>query len=143
MRRNGKAVRTLTAFLAGVLLLTQWTTAAFACAAPGTVDSALLVVTSDIAASMDGMPDCSRMNTVVEVPSVDTSLCHAHCDQGSQASASLFGSDQVPSAIVLSGFWALTPWPDNRLASGNQRTPRPKPTSGWPPPYLSFLVLRN
>lgn len=143
MRRNSTAVRTLTASLAVVLLLTQWATVAFACAAPGTVETSPPALMADIGADMDGMPDCARMNAVVEPPAADSSLCHAHCGQGSQASASTFGLDQPASAVGLPGFWAPALWPDNRLAISSRQVPRPKPASGWPPPYLSFLVLRN
>lgn len=143
MRRNGKTVRTLTALLAVVLLLTQWVTVAFACAAPDSVDSVPPAMVVDISADMGGMPGCSQMNAVVVPPTVDSTLCHAHCSQGSQASASAFGLDQPASSVGIPGLWEVVPWPDSRLVAANQRVPRPKPTSGWPPPYLSFLVLRN
>lgn len=143
MRRNGKSVRTLTALLAVALLLTQWATAAFACATSGPVDGVPPVVVVEIAADMGGMAGCSQMSAVAEPPTVDSTLCHAHCNQGSQATATPFGLDQPASPVGLSGFWEAAPWPDIRLVAGNHQVPRPKPTSGWPPPYLSFLVLRN
>lgn len=130
-------IRRLSASLIAVLLLTQLATAVFAC----TVEQA-----SQETASMQpmaDMPGCPKMASAPAPLAMDVSLCHAHCDQGSQVVSPSLGLDLLAFASVHSGFRVSSDLVPDLSASFDRRVVLASPTTGWPPPYLAFLVLRN
>lgn len=132
-----RRIRWLSASLVAVLLLTQLATVAFACTAelaPPPVEPVQV---------MDDMPGCAQMGEAIEPRVSDTSLCFAHCDRGSQASSPSLVLDVYGAAVIQTGFRVSNASDSDLVAVVDRRRAHDVPTTGWPPPYLTFLVLRN
>lgn len=135
-------IRRLSACLVAVLLLTQLATVAFACAveqAPQEAPQEAAVV--QFMADMPGCPEMAAVPAPVVVQ--DVSLCHAHCDQGSQVTSASLALDLSGSASIQSGLRVSGELEQDLIAGIDPRDSLEVPTTGWPPPYLTFLVLRN
>lgn len=132
-----RRIRWLSASLVAVLLLTQLATVAFSCAVE---QPPLAAVNVQV---MGDMPGCSQR---VEPPVsgvISPSLCFAHCDQGSQAPSPSLVLDLYGSTLAQSGFWISSALGQDLISDSDQHGALDVPTTGWPPPYLTFLVLRN
>lgn len=141
MRRNSKHRRRLSAGLVLAILLTQLATVAFACRtdSPAPIampEMAAMLNCQEMAANADNAQN-SRANPI---------LCHAHCDQGAQATPTPVSIDPPTPA----GFFAdtltsaplLLPVPLS-VQSRNTALADSGPAPGWPPAWLAYLVLRN
>lgn len=141
MRRNSKHRRRLSAGLVLAILLTQLATVAFACRtdSPAPIampEMAAMLNCQEMAANADNAQN-SRANPI---------LCHAHCDQGAQATPAPLSIDPPTTAGFLAGALAsasslLTP--PVSVQSRNTALADSGPAPGWPPAWLAYLVLRN
>lgn len=141
MGRSNKRRRRLSAGLVLAMLLTQFATVAFACR----TDSPAPIAMPKMAA----MLSCQEMAAGADNPqnsSANPILCHAHCDQGAQATPTPVGIDPPATA----GFFAGTPTSAALLLlvpvsvqSRNTALADSGPAPGWPPAWLAYLVLRN
>jgi hypothetical protein len=128
--------RWLSGWLISTLLFMQFAVAAYVCP----------VARSDAGQAMAGMPDCPEMSTS-QPDAPQPLLCTVHCSQGGQplTSAQL----QVPLGGLGAVSIAVFDWrPHGQIPpvtaerfdiKGAQTGPPP----GWPPLYLSLLVLRT
>ncbi len=118
----------------GVLLLVQGLVAAYACP----------VVAQALAASagQPAMADCHGMPPAAMDPA-NPSLCKAHCDADQQAPAQSAAGDAPAPSLV----WFSVPAFELPAMGGRadvlQTAPRSGAPPGWPPLYLTHLVLRN
>ena len=122
----------------GVLLLAQWLVAAYACP----------VVTQALSSSVQSvagpaaMPNC-RGGMPENMDPTDPAMCKAHCDADQQLPA--YGT--VDNAPVLMLVWFSFSAFELPAVAGQPVQREPAPLSGappgWPPLYLTHLVLRN
>jgi hypothetical protein len=135
--------RWLTAWLTTALLFMQYAVAAYACP----VSNAALHGSAQQVVAMANMAGCAGM-TGHELDPAQPQLCKAHCDQGSSSfnTGGAAASPDLPAPLLVGLIDWHTPaavqvCSSMRPAAGQPRTAGPP--LGWPPLYLSFLVLRN
>ena len=133
MRLHRTSSRWLSGWLVLTLLFMQLATAAYACP----------VLAPPQEATMQAMPACEGHASNAVDPS-PTTLCKAHCQQGSQADAAAPSLDAATSFSLV----AVLDWTQPLLLSAGHAASQPALASGAPPPgspplYLSLLVLRN
>lgn len=130
--------RHLATWLVGVLLLTQWMVAAYACAPVGGAAGAPGIV---MAMAADLPPCHSADGTEHEVGLPN--LCKAHCG----ANAQLPGASATADAPVPSLGWCLVAaplaWLSADAAEVASGVPQAGAPPGWPPLFLTHRVLRN
>lgn len=127
----------LTGWLVAVLLFAQLVTAAYACPqafrAPG-----------DAAVPAALMPDCAG-GMPMQMDPEQPQLCKAHCEAGHSSVNSQPPASDVPPAMavgpLLVGIVDLAD--AAQMAAGMPASVAEGPPGGWPPLYLSLLVLRN
>lgn len=134
--------RHLATWLVGVLLLTQWMVAAYACAPRGGAAGAPGTAPGFVAAVAADLPPCHAAEGD-DRDGGQPNLCKAHCS----ADAQLPGASATADAPVPSLGWclvaaplALLPADVAELASSAPRAGAPP---GWPPLFLTHRVLRN
>ena len=139
MFRDRLIRKALSTWLVGVLLLTQWSVVAYAC--PGIGQA--LVQESAAAAVPAAMADCDGMSAT-DRHSQNSTLCKVHCDANQQAPTPT-GPADVPAAV----HGVFIPGPaavgdnEGRMGAQLHAQPRTGAPPGWPPLYLTLLVLRN
>lgn len=130
--------RHLATWLVGVLLLTQWMVAAYACAPQGAAAGGPGLVT----AAAPDLPPCHAAEGI-DRDAVLPNLCKAHCG----ADAQLPGIYATPDAPVPSLGWCLVAasltWAPAEVAGQVSSAPRAGAPPGWPPLFLTHRVLRN
>lgn len=130
--------RWLCAWLAGLLLLTQLLTAAYAC--PRLQAPPADAVT---ATAMADMPGCTGdMNAMDHGQPL---LCKAHCDAGQQSlNSGAVVADPPPAPALPAALVALLDPAQAAARAATMPAALPAgPPQGTPPLYLRLLVLRN
>jgi hypothetical protein len=136
MGLHRKTRRWLCAWMTGVLLLAQWLTAAYACPA---IDQALAGAPA-VASALP--PDCHAQGHVAMDPA-NPAACKAHCEGDRPAPPQSAAAD-MPAPLLG---WCIVPSPAVEPLAGlpvvHDAAPRSGAPPGWPPIYLTHLVLRN
>jgi len=132
--------------LVATLLFTQLALAAYACPKLGVGHAAAMQASgmaASAAAEMASMPDCHAMPGTMDDKAPQ--LCRAHCSSDGSPSTVPHAQDFKPSAVQLIGL-AYMAAPELVLpdaAEPRRIVTEPDERSGFPPRYLTLLVLRN
>jgi hypothetical protein len=138
MGPHRKTRQRVCAWMIGVLLFAQWLTAAYACPA---IAQALATGGAE-AVAVEPVPDCHAQGHAAMDPA-NPAACKAHCD-GEQPFPLQPGSGDLPAPLL--GWFIVSSSAVVQLAGlpgGHEAAPRSGAPPGWPPIYLTHLVLRN
>lgn len=144
MKISGRCRRWLSAWLISSLLFSQWAVASYVCPSlHQVVTLAAMSSSGDMAADM---MDCASMKASDQDHAAPL-MCKVHCEQSQHAFDNSASAGDLPatSPATLVG---LLDWRPVRapLAGPSVAHTQPLntgPPPGWPPLFLSLLVLRN
>jgi hypothetical protein len=144
MKLSGRRRCWLAAWLISSLLFSQWAVASYAC--PSLRQAVMLAAMSSSDGGDADMTDCAAMKASDQDDSAPL-MCKAHCEQSQHAFDKSASAGDL-SAVSPAALVGVLDWRPVRASLAGPSAAHTQPSNtgpppGWPPLFLSFLVLRN